>query len=180
MTSIKIAALGMLMTAAVGAGSGGCQKQAGASTPLGVANAGSGPTTLVFEDHTGDEWPVHEALNTWSKVIKASGAALVVEYGQCRAGARCVRVGAADHGEWNKVLGHTTFSLNGAEISLNTYYSNSVQQRRAIACHELGHALGLKHNPSRDSCLFATVDDAPAVTPDRADQDALARLWPAR
>jgi hypothetical protein len=180
MTPIQIVALGMLLTAAVGAGSAGCGKQGtGVPAPSGVANTQNHPTTIVIEDHTGDEWPVHEALNTWLQVIKAAHAALVVEYGRCHDGARCVRVDAADHGAWDSILGYTSANWNGAEITLNTYYSNSARQRRAIACHEIGHALGLSHNPSRGSCLYASIDDAPATTPDQADQDALARRWPA-
>jgi hypothetical protein len=178
MTPIKIAALGMLMTATVGAGSAGCEKQgAGGPAPSGVANS---PTTIVVEDHTGDEWPVHEALDTWAQVIKAAHAALVVEYGRCREGARCVHVDASDQGAWNSVVGRTSDNWDGADITLNTHYSTSARQRRAIACHELGHALGLGHNPSHDSCLYASIDDTPATTPDQADQDALARRWPAQ
>lgn len=46
-------------------------------------------------------------------------------------------------------------------IRYNVYYSykyDSVQERRAIACHELGHTAGLRHHPNQGvSCMYDPV-----------------------
>lgn len=176
MTPLKVAAVGMVMAATIGAGDAGCDSQHGGGIPAAPANTQSNSATIVFEDHTGDQWPVHQALNTWAATAKAAHAALTIEYGQCRPTAKCVRVESADYGEWGGKLGYTT----PGRIQLNDSpaYSHSAVHQLNAACHEIGHGLGLDHNPSHGSCLYATADDAPATTPDRADQDALARRWP--
>jgi predicted Zn-dependent protease len=41
-------------------------------------------------------------------------------------------------------------------VHLNDKYSSSADNR-GTTCHELGHALGLGHNSSTGSCLYASA-----------------------
>ncbi|MCW3816437.1 matrixin family metalloprotease [Micromonospora sp. DR5-3] len=43
----------------------------------------------------------------------------------------------------------------GATVQLNTYCSGTEYERWNTACHELGHVLGLGHNTSTSSCVYA-------------------------
>lgn len=51
---------------------------------------------------------------------------------------------------------HPNRTCYGQELEFNmthSSYYNSIADRRAMACHELGHTLGLQHNSLAGSCM---------------------------
>ncbi len=62
-------------------------------------------------------------------------------------------------------------------VGFNDYYGSrrSALHRRAAACHELGHPLGLDHR-STSSCLAGAVS-ADRPDPDQHDYDQLRRIY---
>lgn len=65
-------------------------------------------------------------------------------------------------------------SILSARIRLNATYLTTKRLRRAAACHELGHALGLTHHSQSDSCLTPVVD---AVSPNEHDYEQLGVIY---
>lgn len=59
-------------------------------------------------------------------------------------------------------------------VWLNDYYATTSGQKREAACHELGHMVGLNHNPDADSCL-QDVDNGNAPNPNQSDKNVI--IW---
>ncbi len=56
--------------------------------------------------------------------------------------------------------------------------SNGQHVLDALACHELGHALGLNHQPTQDTCLYPSISTTyPAEVPNQVDFAELAYLY---
>jgi hypothetical protein len=78
---------------------------------------------------------------------------------------------------WVNRRGQITY----VQIEVNLAKTWNWQKRRYVACHELGHALGLDHRPelSSRSCMvpnFSRVSSSPAI-PDETDLADLAALY---
>jgi hypothetical protein len=50
---------------------------------------------------------------------------------------------------------------NSFRIRFNTSYRFTTAQRRYVACHEFGHAVGLKHRSSTSSCMGTPLPGSP-------------------
>lgn len=106
--------------------------------------AGHAPYVMV-EDHTGSTWPVTAGVSKWNYGL---------HYGRCT-NSQCVRVYEANWGRNGTVAKTTITSYNGhflkATIQMNNAYSYlSYANRLQAATHELGHSLGLDHDPYAD------------------------------
>ncbi|WP_157577096.1 zinc metalloprotease [Saccharomonospora iraqiensis] len=72
----------------------------------------------------------------------------------------CVPVHSGNYGDtgWASLTSYdywpetNEFDDGTMTVQLNDYYQ---PWRRNLACHELGHAIGLGHNTSRSSCLWS-------------------------
>lgn len=66
--------------------------------------------------------------------------------------------GANGYNGWNQCAGTTSGShpnqvCSVCYVRINTFYSPPAKR---IACHELGHAMGLRHTSSQSSCMKTT------------------------
>lgn len=117
---------------------------------------GHSQPTIWFVDYTDSSWPVTAAADEWDRSSKLTAG----RRASCpHAGDYCPPVyQVPSNPYW---FGLTTYQLNsaGTHISRYNFYlqlSNSapLPTRGTIACHELGHALGLKHRQPSQSCMY--------------------------
>ncbi|MFJ8644837.1 hypothetical protein ACIRNI_01705 [Streptomyces sp. NPDC093546] len=145
-----------------GIGTFGCAPYVGTASAWCGAKWAYGPFNdpqVYFLDHTSDSWPVTDARVDW---YQAPGIDAYYRWhtAGCPGGGRhCVHVYSGSYGtDWYGVTeantsggyfvdGSVTVKLND-QVTPNTYAA-----RRSVACHEMGHALGLDHNGSTNSCL---------------------------
>ncbi len=116
---------------------------------------------VYFVDHSGDAWPVTAAVPVWNR---AQGVDSWYRWANCpgKRGTHCVHVWSDDYGDigWvgltNIVWNSNRDLVDGdVYVLLNDYYSYlGANRRRKSTCHELGHALGMGHNSSANSCLI--------------------------
>jgi hypothetical protein len=110
--------------------------------------------TIWFVDRTDTTWPVTAAADEWNR----SSRLTVGRRAECpHSGDYCPVVNQVYNDLW---YGRTTFSMNstGSHISRYGFYlelNNAAPGsiKRSIACHEEGHALGLRHRQPADSCM---------------------------
>ena len=152
-----------------------------AIAPTGAAAAPSfahwSVRSLTVSDRTGDPgWheATRKAVDTWNAVGADLHLAWVEGGVGCEAEGSTIPVcrdllqdgwkGAA--AVYNTADGH----LGGARIRVAADRPFTQAQRDTIACHELGHALGLGHSGSATSCL---TQGSQSITPDAADAESL-------
>lgn len=114
---------------------------------------------VYFNDQSSSAWPVGTVISLWNQSPKIaprwapSGCPVL-------SGSHCVWVNSGGYGAsgWLGITylswdGNMNFLDNGSiGVRFNDSYSSSHQ---AVACHEVGHALGMGHNSSTGSCLYS-------------------------
>jgi len=104
-------------------------------------------------------WPVYKAAERWD-----NGNPVDYRYTPrgCPAESQCVIVKQAELAA--PTVGVTTIARLGTEIKavtvvLDTTFgrTSSSAERRNVTCHELGHALGLKHRIETSTCLTSNA-----------------------
>ena len=65
---------------------------------------------------------------------------------------------------------HPTMVCGTSYVRINTYYSPPAVR---IACHEMGHSLGLRHTSESTSCLKRTADGGTSAALSAHDKDHL-------
>jgi hypothetical protein len=148
-----------------------------------------------FVDHTGSQWPVTSSTYEWNT---AHGVDSNYVWASCPGYSQqyCVNVTDRNAGcsgwqgltnvSWNS----TSYYMTGASVQLNDYngtctvngttydYNKNANGYRQDACHEMGHALGMGHNSSTNSCIYGTIiNSAGALVPDSNDFTLIAELY---
>ena len=159
-----------------------------AAVPLALAVGSGGATaapsfahwserSLVVSDRTGDagwQQATRRAVDTWN-AVGADMKLTWVEGGVgCEAEGTTIPVcrdrlpegwkGAA--AMYNGADGH----LAGARVRVAADRVFTQAQQDTLACHEIGHALGLDHAGASESCL---TQGSVSATPDAADAESL-------
>lgn len=133
---------------------------------------------IYFLDHTSAAWPVTSAVTTWHQAVGIDSYYRWYTQGCPGGGTHCVHVynGAYGATGW---LGQTSWSpgtQGPVTVKLNDSYSLTANERRTIACHELGHALALNHNTATSSCLYSGTYIS--LTPNSNDYTLLSQIYP--
>jgi hypothetical protein len=132
-------------------------------------NNGYAHPQIYFVDHTSSAWPVDQATWTWNQ---AQGIDSSYQWATCPnySGIHCVSVsdknyganGLGDGGEGQTTVVTYGDNIVGASSVLNDYYPVNAYGHRQAVCHEEGHVLGLDHNTSTSSCIYATITESAA------------------
>jgi predicted Zn-dependent protease len=104
-------------------------------------------------------WPVKAAAERWSKDNPVD-----IRYTTqgCPANVQCVVIKQAKVAAPAVAITATTFvgaDIRSANITLDTTFGskNSAARRQNVVCHEMGHALGMKHRTTTASCMNSYV-----------------------
>ena len=68
------------------------------------------------------------------------------------------------------------FQAGTVVVWMNNYYPLDTAHLRMAACHELGHAIGMDHNPDTNSCMQATINGTGQI-PNASDVNMLAWIY---
>lgn len=137
---------------------------------------------VYFLDHSGDSWPVSDARVDWYQAPGIDAYYRWYTAGCPGGGRHCVNVYSGSYGTawYGRTSASTTsdgyFVDGSVKVELNDQVTpNTYAARRSVACHEMGHALGLDHNGSTNSCL--SVPEFPQH-PSSDDFAVLNQLYP--
>lgn len=122
-------------------------------------------------------WPVKTVAARWSKDNP-------VEFRYtskgCPANVQCVTVKQSelpDPAVGLATTGSVGADITSSAITLDTTFGrkNSAARRQNVVCHEMGHALGLKHRTTKDTCMYAYVTSE--RHPDKTDVKTLNTMY---
>lgn len=122
-------------------------------------------------------WPVKAAAARWSQ-----GNPVEIRYTTkaCPAEVQCVTVRQAELAAPTVGLAATASvgaDITTSDITLDTTFGrkNSAARRQNVVCHEMGHALGLKHRTQTSSCMNPYVTNE--RFPDKTDIKNLTTMY---
>jgi hypothetical protein len=126
--------------------------------------------TIWYVDQTDrDEWPVVLAARAWN----ANGEVQLVRTTSCADLSPCYVVHEQRLERGVAGLAYVS-SIGGQVLLARAYDDEPWRMQREITCHELGHALGLRHYPR--SCMSDYASGRYPV-PTEADLERVRELW---
>lgn len=151
------------------------------------------PFVAILNDNVGRTWDssLDMAIKNWSTsaMFDMQKAAGTVNPIQCPIESGKIQVCNAKYGQtgWYGLTNITTNGavITGASVKLNDSYKQSSQYKNMIACHEIGHAMGLWHqdetfgNPNINTCLDFTNNPATNQQPNARDYQDLEEIYSA-
>ncbi len=150
----------------------------GGNAALHWDRSGTALAQVYYVDHTGSRWPVARNVYDWN----ASNRVKSYYETTCpNSSVHCVHVRTYDSNDGNIGYTHIEWDSNGhfvdggVWIRLNNYPSTTFTARDHTACQELGHALGLDHQYSDNTCMNDNRLDT--VDPNQHDYDQLASVY---
>lgn len=135
---------------------------------------------VYFLDYTPSGYPVRESVAQWYRSPGIDAYYRWYTSGCPNTRVHCVPVmrGSLDSG----VFGETHWAAYAPQGPANVFISSTIggtSQARKTVCHELGHALGLGHNTSTNSCMMqGQVSLGMSLYPSSQDFEVLNRLYP--
>jgi hypothetical protein len=144
------------------------------------SGGGSGQPKVYFIDHTSSAWPVPTVASSWNRTLGLALSDRWYSIGCPRGALHCVNVFDADYGAtgWTGKTIRTVNRWNfitSATTRFNDHYRGTAAQHRNTACHETGHVLGLDHNLSPSSCMYAAR--TPSQVPNNNDFSLLGTYY---
>lgn len=153
--------------------------------PAASADRGPSPIAVAVVDQTHGQWAgIHKAVAAWDR----SPYVRMTYADHCTAAAYCVILQAVDTqretkwtGETENLTTHTVVRFNLANKAIRY---PTVAGQTSVACHELGHALGVPHptagerrfDPTAVGCITGADRNHTSPTASAGDLDKLARI----
>jgi hypothetical protein len=158
---------------------------AGHAGPGHWSRDGLGTAQAYFVDHTGTQWPVSTSVYKWNEATRPRSYYVT----SCPSSSlHCIHVrgytnGTAPSPSCVGAYGCTFVPVGAGNhfgnvrVYLNNTTVNTAYQHRKTTCHELGHALGLGHRSTNDSCMRQGESPPISRFPDSHDFGGLANLY---
>ncbi len=139
--------------------------------------SGTAVAQVYWVDYTGPRWPVNASSIEWNRSARL-GAYYLSPSDNCPfhcVGVRADSFGTDDPRGWAVLRWDTNGHLTGATyVRFNNSYAANATRDRAVACHELGHTIGLNERTAGDSCMNSTSFNR---LPDGHDYNLLSNLY---
>ncbi|MGE4427684.1 MAG: matrixin family metalloprotease [Solirubrobacteraceae bacterium] len=78
---------------------------------------------------------------------------------------------------WGGYAYNAGYHAGHGHLQLNTYYSYTANMRKVLACHELGHFIGMAHSSDASDCMVTPVTSGSSASIATSHRDQLRAAW---